>query len=174
MQGNRIRQINKLAVQVHRIEGFTVFVAGYSNTGNSHAGVSVCINNSLVPPNCIHSVCHAEGRYNLLQGRVLAVRTRSNSCDTVHICMYFPPCTARGAVRTCKLMLEWCSDLFRSMPTRTHPIIYMDANSQFGIQPSRQINVPGKLISSEALGPFGLGVENESGVKFENFSRSGK
>ena len=131
LQGTRDRASVGKSVQVSRANGFTIVKAGYMHSTNSHSGVTIAVNSSIVPDRCIHSISYAEGRYKSLQGRILALRTRSTTCDLMHINMYFPPQGAKNGLNVCKLMLEWLMDLLRNMSQRTVPIIYTDANSLF-------------------------------------------
>ena len=163
LQGTRMRQFNKLALHVSHFEGFTIFSSGYEHGSNSHAGVAVCINNSMVPINCIHSICIPEGKFAGLQGRCLAVRTRSNACDQLHVNLYFPLVSARNAAQTCRKMLEWLAELFRNIQVRTYPVLYMDANSQFSF-------CDGEHVESPTLGQYGREEENEMGTMIRHFS----
>ena len=106
LQGTRDRAMSGKPVHVTKTNGFTIVKTGYMQTSNSHSGVTIAINNSIVPEKCIHSICYAEGRYKIWQGKNLAVRTRSTTCDSMHINMYFPPQGVKNEIMVCKLMLE--------------------------------------------------------------------
>ena len=76
----------------------------------------------------------------------------------MHMCMYFLLECSKQCEQVCKLMLQWASDLFRTMAQRTHPMMYMDANSQFGIMDEQQ-------VESDSIGMYGLGKENGMGTQ---------
>ena len=54
------------------------------------------------------------------------------------------------------------ADIYRAMPQRTHLMMYMDANSQFGI-------VDDKQVESDSIGTHGLGNENGMGTQIREF-----
>ena len=54
LQGTRERVIMNKPVQVTRANGFTIVKAGYMHTNNSHSGVTIAVNNKMVPEKCIH------------------------------------------------------------------------------------------------------------------------
>ena len=104
-----------------------------------------------------------------IQGRCLAVRVKRPMSDLVHVCLYFPPCTAPGAAKIAKAMIKWTAKLFHSLPLRCLPVLYMDANSKFG-QMRTHLGVVN--IDSKSIGEHNLGVENKIGVLIRKFLES--
>ena len=161
MQGTRERQVNKLSVHLQRVGKFIVLHSGYGVGGNSHAGVALAFNTRFVHQKHIHSYAYPSDAR--IVGRCLAVRVRSSAADLLHISIYFPPSTTRRAAAVSKLIVAWVSDVLRKAAVRVFPVLYMDCNSQFGL------NMDGESISSSATGVYGVGKENEVGTIIREF-----
>eukprot|EP00973_Karenia_brevis_P001487 202479-Karenia_brevis.AAC.1 len=91
---------------------------------------------------------------------MLVIREKSGHSDLTHINMYFPPVTS---LKCCKLTTKMCDHLdqiLTKLPSRTCPVLYMDANSSFGLE-----RTPHGIdtVSSCAVGGYNLGVENHNG-----------
>ena len=108
---------------------FHVYEFGYGRISNKHAGVALCFCKKRFQQEELHAVGWPDDP--ILQGRVMAIRARRKYSDVVHICAYLPPCINSLAIH--QKLLNWVSKLIRSLPVRCIPIIYMDANSQFGL-----------------------------------------
>ena len=77
--------------------------------------------------------------------------------SVTHQHLFFPTAGKHGSSIS-KLMLEWLKDLLRNMSQRTVPIIYTDANTQFGM------NEDSSKIGSSSLGECNRGIVNSTGV----------
>eukprot|EP00973_Karenia_brevis_P086048 11932901-Karenia_brevis.AAC.1 len=91
---------------------------------------------------------------------MLVIGEKSSQTDLAHINMYFPPVTSP---KSCKLTTKICDQLdqiLAKLPSRTCPVVYMDATSSFGLEetPHGLVTIP-----SGAVGGFNLGVENHNG-----------
>eukprot|EP00959_Pyramimonas_sp_CCMP1952_P394064 8256838-Pyramimonas_sp.AAC.1 len=73
-----------------------------------------------------------------LKGRCLAVRVKRGRCDLCAVSLYFPPKPSSlqqraQYLRTVKALCAWLRDVLASLPLRTTPIVYCDANDGIGI-----------------------------------------
>ena len=99
----------------------------------------------------------------LIMGRIMAVRDKRDMSDVCYICAYFPPASSSNAEKISKAMIVWLNKLLSKSPLRCIPIMYMDANTRFGI------NAQGDSIMSMSVGPLYRGKENVNGSILRKF-----
>ena len=113
--------------------------------------------------NAIHSYAYPEG---IIQGRALAVRERATDHDLMHLAVYFPTSGTDNSMLIAYELISWLRQLFRAMPLRCLPIIYMDLNSGIGLHRGEGA---AEHIDTNVHGGCNLGIENEHGVLFREF-----
>ena len=165
LQGTREKQISDQPIAQFCTAGYHRIVAGYGKKGNRHAGVSLSLKSKHYSLNTIHAMDWPKDPR--LAGRGLAVRVRQRSSDLTHVCLYLPPCT--GSDETLKVandLLKWARQLLQSLPSRSLPILYMDANARLGL-----VKDLGRFssVESTSVGVSGAELENSNGRLLRNF-----
>eukprot|EP00973_Karenia_brevis_P036651 5051055-Karenia_brevis.AAC.1 len=114
MPGTRIPQKHAVPLEAYHVQNHYTVHAGYPPYGNSHSGVCFAFNMKKNKMEDLHSYAYPSHR--LAAGRALAVRQRARDGDLLHVGVYFPPYTAKGAHRITSELLKWLRKLFTKLP----------------------------------------------------------
>ena len=133
LQGTRIPHPAKNTAGFTYIEqsGFHCFHFGYVPGGNKHAGLEICVNSKHFGKNNISEIYAPTDK--ILQGRIAAVRVRTNTADVTIVNVYLPPSFEQHK-KIYQHILEALNTFLKSLPARTLPILCGDLNARFGIQ----------------------------------------
>ena len=160
LQGTRIPQKSNQFIECNTSDGWTCYHAGYHSMCSSHTGVSLCFNNKVVCPETIQY--YWVPKEQQIQGRVVGVRERGPKRDIMHICIYFPPTTSKNAVNITNMICDAITKLVQGLPSRCMPIMYMDANSEFGMEKCKGGQ---RVVNTRVCGGENLGLENSNGTR---------
>eukprot|EP00930_Biecheleria_cincta_P087551 TRINITY_DN76778_c0_g1_i1.p1 TRINITY_DN76778_c0_g1~~TRINITY_DN76778_c0_g1_i1.p1 ORF type:complete len:492 (+),score=12.32 TRINITY_DN76778_c0_g1_i1:117-1592(+) len=151
------------SVWVHNVGQYKVYTWPLNPASTAitrSCGVIIALRRITLPDSAVVRVISPDDH---LQGRIggLRVRLRSGP-DFTFFNLYFPTAKFPDSVKICREMYEWLRRQLETLPKRTVPVIFTDANARLGT--SRLRNPEGQLL----VGPFTDQRENSAGRMLRN------
>eukprot|EP00929_Paragymnodinium_shiwhaense_P073660 TRINITY_DN3761_c0_g1_i5.p1 TRINITY_DN3761_c0_g1~~TRINITY_DN3761_c0_g1_i5.p1 ORF type:complete len:325 (-),score=41.98 TRINITY_DN3761_c0_g1_i5:1382-2356(-) len=165
LQGTRYKQNAEQPLSSWSSNKFDYYSAGYGGPGsNRHAGVLLALNKKKHKKD---GLAMAWPEHPKLQGRAIAVRSRRRHSDITFVVCYLPPCDRQQNTRTItNMMFDWLRKLVQGLPSRTTPLLLMDANAKTGYVVAQGLR---NITISSAVGARQPEQENENGEKLRGF-----
>eukprot|EP00929_Paragymnodinium_shiwhaense_P072730 TRINITY_DN36919_c0_g2_i1.p1 TRINITY_DN36919_c0_g2~~TRINITY_DN36919_c0_g2_i1.p1 ORF type:complete len:352 (-),score=36.49 TRINITY_DN36919_c0_g2_i1:773-1828(-) len=140
-----------------------VFEFGYRTKTQRHSGIVIAVRRRN-RGSAVVQVYQSPTTAAALAGRFGALRLRSQHSDVTVVGLYFPPFTTKQNRFTYSKLIKQTDVFLSGLPTRSTPVLAMDANAKVGLQwcPLSNMHVQG---ASRAIGVHECDVENTQGTE---------